>query len=211
MWSGAFEIEAVTRFEFVVALIVKPDFEFTAKNVEEFFAVVRIGLAAAAARFDAEKMRFHGSVAPGEQFHADAAAAFEDLSFGWTNERRCIAVRVEQRHEVRFVESRDALQCGDRRAHLAALQCAQKTDRDASGARHLCEREAAFQAETAKALARRLPGICRRERKSLFLQNVNDRGGIQAPSSAKEDCALEETNVRFAIQAIAAFRALRRD
>jgi len=137
MRSGTFEIETVARLEFVVALILQPDFEFAAKNVEEFFAFVGVGLAAAAARLDAEEMGFHGGIAPGQQFHADGRTAFQDFAIRRTDERRGIAVRIEEGQEIRLEEPGNALQSGDGGTHLAAFQRAEEAHRDAGGPRHL--------------------------------------------------------------------------
>ena len=71
-----------------MTLGVQPDLEFAAQDVEEFFALVRVGFAAATAGFDAEEMRFHGGVAPGEKLHADVGAGFQDFALRGTDEVR---------------------------------------------------------------------------------------------------------------------------
>ena len=127
-------------------LMLEPNFEFAAKNVEEFFAFMGVRFTAAAARFDTEEVRLHDGVAPGEKLHAHFGIAFEDFAFGGTDESGGIAVGVEKRGEVGFVEARDAAQRGDGGTHLAAFQSAEEPDGDTSSAGDLRERKAAFKA-----------------------------------------------------------------
>src|SRR5207245_8940941 len=107
---------------------------------KEFFAFVRVGLAAAASGLNAKEMRLHGFIAPGEKFHANAFCGFEDAAFGRGNKAGIFPGVVEKREKVRAVIARDAREGGDRSAHLAALKCAEKTDRDTSGTRDFHER-----------------------------------------------------------------------
>ena len=211
MRRGTFEIEAVTGFELEVPLILQPDFEVAAKDMEELLAFMGVRFAAATAGFDAEEMRFHGGVAPSEQLHADVGAGFENLAIGGVDQGRSIAVGFEKRKKVGFVETRDAAERGDGRAHLAAFERAEKTDGDAGSAGDLREGKTALQAQAAKALAGRLACIGRSHREALFFQDVNNRGRIQSTRAAKEDRALQEANVRFGEEPVAAFGALRGD
>src|SRR5271157_2831432 len=80
MRRGALEIEAVAGFQDVVLLIVQPDLEFTAQNVEKLLPLMSVRFAAAPSRFDAEQVRLHRGVAPGQEFHADTRRSFEDFA-----------------------------------------------------------------------------------------------------------------------------------
>src|SRR5260370_22937776 len=122
---------------------VEPDFKVSAKDVQEFLDSVRVGFAAAAAGFDAEKMGLHHRVSPGEQLHAHVRRGLQNFSLVRTHEARIITGGFEEGKNIGAVEAGDAAQRGDRGAHLAALEGAEKTDGDASGASDLSEREAA--------------------------------------------------------------------
>ncbi len=194
-----------------MALIVQPDFKFAAEDVEKLLAFMGVRFAAAAAGFDAEEMRFHGSVAPGEEFHADIGAGFKDFALGRADERLSIAVSFKHGEDIRFVEAGDALKCGNGGAHLTAFEGAEKADGDFGGARDCRQRKAALHAQASKALAGRLASIGWRRDYSLFLEDVYNRGRIEAASAAKEESTLEETDVRLGVHAIVAGGALGSD
>src|SRR5271154_4743936 len=107
-------------------LAVQPNLKFTAKDVQEFFAFVRIGFTAAAAGFDAKKMRFHGRLAPGQKLHAHSGGRFQDFSLVWAHETRIFRRRFKKREDVRAIETSNAAQRGNRRAHLAAFERTEK-------------------------------------------------------------------------------------
>ena len=67
-----------------------------------------IGFPAAAAGFDAEKMRLHGGVAPGQQFHANARGGFQDFPLGRANMALGVAIGFKEGHDVGFVVAGDA-------------------------------------------------------------------------------------------------------
>src|SRR5208283_1444910 len=92
---GTLKIEAVAGFENVMFLLVQPDFEFTAQDVEKLLALMSVGFAAAPAGFDAEEVRLHGGVAPGEEFHADAGRGFEDFAVLRANKMLRLAVGIK--------------------------------------------------------------------------------------------------------------------
>src|SRR5260370_37304861 len=104
----AFEIEAITRLEKVAFALIQADFEFTAQHVEEFLALMGIRFAAATAGLDAEKMRFHGGVAPGEQLHANAGRSFQDFALPRADMALSVAVRFKQREEIDFLQTGNA-------------------------------------------------------------------------------------------------------
>jgi len=194
-----------------MALMLEPDFKFAAEDVKEFFAFVRIGFAAAAAGFDAKEMRLHGGVAPGEQLHADFGICFENFAFRGANERGGVAVGVEKRDDVGFVEAGNAAKCGDGRMHLAALERAEETNGNVSGAGDLREREAALNAQTTKMLAGRLARFGGNDGDTLFFQDVNDGCGIEAAGAAQKNGALQKAYIGFGVEAITALRALGSD
>src|SRR6266436_7472656 len=140
MRSRALEIKTVAGFQAVVFFAVQPDFKITTKDVQKFFALVRIGFAAATAGFDAEEMRLHRRIAPGEQFHANIRGGFQDFSLRWTNEPGMLTGSFEKREDVRAIKAGDTAERGDRRAHLAALEAAEKSHGYARRSRHLRER-----------------------------------------------------------------------
>src|SRR6266567_2790064 len=107
---------------------VKPDFKTSAKDVQKLLPLVRIGFSAPATGFDAEKVRFHYRLPPGKQFHANVRSGLEDFSLMRTHQARIVARGFEERENVGAIETGDAPQRGDRRAHLAAFQGAQKAD-----------------------------------------------------------------------------------
>src|SRR5260370_5118393 len=127
----------------IMLLGVEPNFKVSAKDVQEFLALVRVGFTAAASGFDAEKMRLHRRVSPGKQFHAHVRGSLQDFPLIWAYEARIIAGSFEEGENVGAIEAGDAAQGGDRGAHLAALEGAEKTDGDTGGASHLGQRKAA--------------------------------------------------------------------
>ena len=120
-------------------LAVQPNFELTAKDVQELFAFVRVGFTAAAAGFDAKKVRFHGRLAPGQKLHTDSGSRFQDFSLAWPHEARIFRRRFKEREDVRAIETGDAAERGNGRAHLAAFERAEKAYGDFGGPRHLRE------------------------------------------------------------------------
>ncbi len=192
-----------------MTLLVQPDFKFTAQDVEKFLAFMGVRFAAAAARFDAEEVRFHGGVAQGEEFHADRGAGFEDFALGGADERLSFAVGFKHGKNVGFVEACDALESGDRGAHLAALEGAEESDGNPGGTRDLREREAAFDAQAAEFLTGGVTGVRGSRDNALFFQNVYNRGRIEAARAAKKDGALEEADIGLVVEAIAAGSAVR--
>src|SRR5260370_20532931 len=118
----------------------EPDLKMTAKNVEKLLAFVRVGFTAAASGFDAEKMRLHRRVSPGQQLHAHVRRGLQDFSLIRTHEARMFAGRFEEGKNVRTVEAGDAAQRGNRGAHLAALERAEKTNGDTGRTSHLSQR-----------------------------------------------------------------------
>src|SRR6266849_2836713 len=180
MRSRAFEIKTVAGFQVVVLLAVQPDFKITAKDVQEFFALVRIGFAAAAAGFDAEEMRFHRRIAPGKQFHADIRCSLQDFSLRWANEPGMFPGGFEKREDVGAIEAGDTAKRGDRGAHLAALEAAEKSHGYASGSRYLREGESAARSQAPETLAGMRLRFPKSGDDALALQYVNDGGRIEA-------------------------------
>lgn len=119
---------------------IEPNFEVTAKDVEKLFSFVRVRLTTAAARFDAKKMGLHGGLTPGQKFHADAGSGLQNLSLSRTDEARIFGGRFKKRKNIRAIKTRDAAERGNRRAHLAAFEGAEKTDGNFRGAGDLGER-----------------------------------------------------------------------
>src|ERR1700730_8708138 len=211
MRSRAFEIEAITRFQVVMLLAVQQDFKITAQDVQELFALVRIGFAAATAGFDAEEMRSHRRIAPGEQFHADIRGGLQDFSLRGANEPGMFAGRFKKRKNVGAIEAGDAAECGDRGAHLAALEAAEKSHGYAGGARHLREGESTAGSQAPETLAGMRLYLRGGRNNALAFQHMNDGSGIEASSAAEKNRALEQAHIGFGVEAIAALRAQRGD
>src|SRR5713226_8156428 len=131
---------------------VEPNLKISAKDMQEFLAFMRVGFTAAASRFDAEKMRFHHRVSPGQQLHAHVRRGLQDLSLIRAHQARIIAGSFAERENVGPVEAGDAAERGNRGAHLSALEGAEKADGDASGASHLSQRKAAPGSQPAETL-----------------------------------------------------------
>src|SRR5258708_22261039 len=190
---------------------VEPNLKISAHDIQEFLAFMRVGFTAATSRFDAEKMRLHGRISPGQQFHAHVRSGLQDFSLVRAHQARILAGSLEERKNVGTVEAGDAAQGGNRRAHLAALEGAEEADGDTGGARHLRKRKAAAGSQASETV----PGEKRTFRwsrnNSLSFEHVDDRGGIEAAGPAKENGALQQTHVGFSEQAGAALRTLRRD
>ncbi len=169
-----------------MALIVKPDFEFATHDVEELLTFVGVGFAAAATRFDAKEMRFHGGIAPSKKFHANVGAGFEHLALRRTNQRRSVAIGFEHRKNVGFVEASDALESGDGRAHLATFESAEKSDGNVCSTGDLRERKSTLGAQTTKAMTGRLANVSGHRDDTLFLEDVDNGGGVESTSTTKK-------------------------
>src|SRR5713226_5620410 len=121
--------------------------------MQEFLTFVRVGFTAAPSGFDAEKMRLHHRVSPGQQLHAHFRRGFQDFSLIGAYQPRIIAGGFEERKNVGAVEARDAAQRGNRGTHLAALESAEKAHGDTSGASHLRQRETSPGSQAAETLS----------------------------------------------------------
>src|SRR5260370_30793079 len=185
---------------------VEPDFKVSAKDVEKFVAVVRVGCAAAAAGFDAEKIGLHHRVSTGEQLHAHVRRGLQNFSLVRTHEARIIAGGLEEGKNVGAVKAGDAAQGGDGGAHLAALEGAEKTDGDSRGASHLSQRKAAAGPQAAETLPGEKGGFRRGRDNALALEHVNDGGGVGAPGAAHEKCPLQQGSNGFSKKAGAGSR-----
>lgn len=208
---GTLEIEAVAGLQDVMFVAIEPDFEYAAKDVKELFAFVGVGFAAATTGLDAEEVRLHSSIAPGEKLHANAGRGFEDLPLRGPDEALGFAFGFEEGNDVGFVETGDALKGRDGAAHLAALESAEKADGDAGGVGDLGEREAPTKAEAAEFLTGRVRGVGGSGDDTLFFQDVDDSGGIEAAISAEKDGALKKADIGLGVKAIFALGAVRSD
>jgi hypothetical protein len=207
MRSGAFEVKAIAGLKAVVAVILEPNFKFAAEHVKKLFAFVGVGFATVAAGFDAEEVRLHGGVPPSEKLHANFGTGFEDFALGRTNEELAVAVGFKHGKDIGPVKTSDALKGGDRGTHLATLESAEEADGDIGGAGNFGERKTPLEAQAAKALARRVASVGRSSDQSLFFQNMNNGGRIEAASATKKERALKEAQVSFGIHTITAGRA----
>src|SRR6266481_6375506 len=161
--------------------------------------------------FDAEEMRFHRGIAPGEQFHADLRCRLQDFSLRWPNEPGMLPGGFEKREDVGAIEAGDAAKRGDRGAHLAALEAAEKPHGHAGGSRYLREGESPPRSQAPETLTGMRLYFRSGRNNALAFQHMNDGGRIEAASAAEKNRALEQAHVGFGIEAIAALRAQRRD
>src|ERR1700731_40736 len=104
-------------------------------------------------------MRLHGGVSPGKQLHADARRGLQNFPLAGTHQAGIVSRSLEQREDIGAVETRDAPQRSDRGAHLAALECAEKADRNAGGFCDLRQREATVSAQAAKPMSGNYSGF----------------------------------------------------
>ena len=211
MRSRAFEIETVAWFQAVVLFAVQPDFKLAAKDMQKFLALVRIGFAAAAAGFDAEEMRFHRGIAPGEQLHANVRGGLQNFSLCWAYQSWMFAGGFEKRKNIGAIKAGNATERGDGRAHLAALEAAEKSHGYAGGARYLREGESPARSQAPETLTGMRLHFCRGGNNALAFQYMNDGGRIEAASAAEKNRALEQAHIGFGIEAIAALRTQRRN
>src|SRR5439155_14766848 len=79
MGHCALEVKAVTRFE-AVLLTTQKNLQLPLEYEQKFFAHMSIGFAAACAGGKAEQVWFHHRISPGEQFHANPGACFQDFA-----------------------------------------------------------------------------------------------------------------------------------
>ena len=155
-------------------VVAEPDFKSAAEDVEEFLAIVYVGFPAPAAPFDAKEVGLHDRVAASEQLHAHAIFCLQYFSMRRSHQAAILAGSVEQRQNICAIETRDASQGGNGRAHLAAFESAEKADGDSCRASHLRERKSAPRAQAAKALPRERCGLRGRRDGTLPLEHVND-------------------------------------
>jgi len=192
-------------------LAVQPNFKFTTKDVQELFAFVGVGFTTAAAGFDAKKMRFHGRLAPSQKLHAHSRRRFQDFSLAWPHEARVFCRRFKEREDVRAIETGDAAERGNRRAHLAAFKRAKKAYGNLRGPRHLRKGQTTARAQPPKTLAGKRSALRRRRNDTLAFQYVHDRRWIQSACAPQKNGALQQPNVGLSVEPVAAFRTLRRN
>src|SRR6266404_6925554 len=118
-------------------VIAEPDFKSAAEDVQELLAFVYVGFAAPAAPFDAKEVGLHDRVAPGEQLHAHAIFGLQNFSMRRPDQPAVLTGSLEQRQNICAIETRDAPQGGNGRAHLAAFESAEKAAGGSRRASHL--------------------------------------------------------------------------
>src|SRR5208282_1391924 len=99
MRRGAFKIKAVAALQMVL-LAVKSDLQLSTQYEKELLAFVGVRLAAAGLGRDAEQVRLHYFVSPGEQFHAHAGTGFEHLALGRAHQSGIRFRRIEKIKDV---------------------------------------------------------------------------------------------------------------
>src|ERR1700687_2984866 len=122
MRRGALEIKAVAGVQAIVLPFAKPNFKRSAQDVQKFLAFMRVGFPAAATGFHAKKVRLHGGIAPGQQFHAHAGIGLQNFSLRRTHQAGIVSRGFEKGNDIGAIEARDAPQRGNGRTHLSALE-----------------------------------------------------------------------------------------
>jgi len=117
----------------------------------------------------------------------------------------------EKREDVGAIEAGNAAKRGDRGAHLAALEAAEKSHGYAGGSRYLREGESPARSQAPETLTGMRLRFPKGGDDALAFQYMNDGGGVEAASAAEKNRALEQAHIGFGIEAIAALRAQRRD
>src|SRR5260370_9856403 len=110
-------------------------------------------------------------MSPGQQLHAHVRRGLQDFSLIRTHQARMFTSGFEERKNVCTVEAGDAAQRGNRGAHLAALEGAEKTNGDTGRASHLSQRKAAAGPQAAEAPARGEPTLGRAREHPLARYN----------------------------------------
>src|SRR5882724_447806 len=146
--------------------------------MQEFLAFVSVRFAAGAAALDSKKMRLHGGVAPGEQFHANAFRGLEDFAFRGPHEAGILLRGFEEGKDIGPIEACDSAQRADGGAHLTAFERAEKSHGDAGRAGHLRQREVAALTEAPEAGTRRSHTLGGNGNHALAFENVNDGSWI---------------------------------
>src|SRR5580704_2972443 len=103
---AALEVEAVAFFQAVSFAAVQLDLDRSLENVEKLLALVCIGLAAACRWRDAEKVWFHGRLAPREKLHAHAGARLQHFPLGGPDAAGIRLRGVEERQNIQAVKLR---------------------------------------------------------------------------------------------------------
>ena len=129
----------------------------------------------------------------------------------WANEPGMFAGGFEERKDVGAIEAGDAAERGDRRAHLAALEAAEKPHGYAGRTRDLREGESPASSQAAETLTGMRLYFRSGRNNALAFQHMNDGGRIEAASAAEKNRALEQAHIGFGVEAIAALRAQRGD
>src|ERR1700693_179219 len=114
-------------------------------------------------------MWLHGGVAPGKQFHTHARSGFQNFALRRAHQARIFFGGFKKRKNVGAIKAGDAPQSSDRRTHLSAFECTEKSHRHARRARHLGQRKTAARAQAPKTLAWHLRRIRRSYHYTLAL------------------------------------------
>ena len=117
----------------------------------------------------------------------------------------------EKREDVGAIEAGDAAKRGDRGAHLAALEAAEKPHGHAGGSRYLRKGESPPRSQAPETLTGMRLRFPNSGDDALAFQYMNDGGRIEAASAAEKNRTLEQAYIGFGVEAIAALRPQRRD
>src|SRR5712692_3707411 len=152
MWRSALEVEAVTRLE-LVFLFFQRNVQFALQDVEKLFSLVSVRFAAAGLRSDAEQVRLHDGIAPGQEFHANTGPRFQHFALLRRHHSAVGFRRIKKIEDVGFVEARQLTQCGHRGAHVRTLESAEESQRNAHRLGHMGQRKPVFGTQLAQANA----------------------------------------------------------
>src|SRR5712692_4627371 len=178
MRRGALEIKAVAALQMVL-LVVESDLQFAAQHEEELLAFVCVGLATASLGRDAEQVRLHYFVTPGEQLHAHAGTGFEHLALGRTHQSGIRFRRIEKIKDVGAVVACQSAQGADGGAHLRAFERTEEANRNSRPGGDFGETDAALSAQPAQSRANRSGAVAGGWLDdALALERLHDSGGV---------------------------------
>src|SRR6266568_6544703 len=177
----ALEIKTVAGLE-AVFFSPEKNLQLALEHKKKLFTDVSVGFATARVWSNAEKMRLHDRISPGQQLHADSRASFQDFACIRPHQMFVGFRGVVKIENVGFVIARQFAQSADRRTHLRPLESTEESNRDAGGLRNSSERCALLQAQlTQPSTDCPCRSIARRMNQPFPFQGLHNRRSVHAP------------------------------
>src|SRR3954447_8135843 len=207
MRCGGLKVEAVAGFQ-AVFFAVDDDFQIATEHVDELFSIMCVGVAAASVWSDAEQVRLHDCVAPGQQFHAYATTCFENLAFFGTNTAAAYVFGVEEIQDIGFVKAGELAQSAHRAGHLRAFHGTEKSDGYPNSVRDLREGKLAARAQLAEMGSDSAgASIAGGPNLPFALEQLHDGSRVESADLAQEASALEKFYVFIGVEPVLALGA----